>query len=139
MQQKPTINIIGAGISGLSAGCYLQMNGFETQIFEKHSIGSIHWILGSNEGSGFHKMWSELIDMKKVPFHNHDIRLHVDLKNNADKYGNKTFKLYTNLDKLRDYMLDLSPEDKDVINEVIQDIRNLQQFELPPVMYHQKY
>ena len=151
MQQKIKINIIGAGISGLSAGCYLQMNGFETQIFEKHSIpgglctswqngdytidGSIHWILGSNEGSGFHKMWSELIDMKKVPFHNHEIRLHVDLKNNTDKYGNKTFKLYTNLDQLRDYMLDLSPEDHKVINEVIQDIRNLQQFELPPVMY----
>ncbi|MBK6986670.1 MAG: NAD(P)/FAD-dependent oxidoreductase [Bacteroidetes bacterium] len=99
MQQKPTINIIGAGILGLCAGSYLQMNGFETQIFEKHSIpgglctswqngeytidGSIHWILGSNEGSGFNKMWSELIDMKKVPFHNHDIRLHIDLKNNA--------------------------------------------------------
>ncbi|MBL0079267.1 MAG: NAD(P)/FAD-dependent oxidoreductase [Bacteroidetes bacterium] len=32
------INIIGAGISGLSAGCYLQMNGFETEIFEKHTI-----------------------------------------------------------------------------------------------------
>jgi hypothetical protein len=26
--------IIGAGISGMSAGCYLQMNGFETEIFE---------------------------------------------------------------------------------------------------------
>ena len=36
MQQKIKINIIGAGISGLSAGSYLQMNGFETQIFEKH-------------------------------------------------------------------------------------------------------
>ncbi|MES2515093.1 MAG: NAD(P)/FAD-dependent oxidoreductase [Bacteroidota bacterium] len=151
MQPKIKVNIIGAGISGLATGSYLQMNGFETQIFEKHSIpgglctswqngeytidGSIHWILGSNKGSGFYKMWSELINMEKVPFHNHDIRLHVDLKNNTDKYGIKTFKLYTNLDKLRDYMLDLSPEDSSVIHEVIQDIRNLQKFELPPVMY----
>ena len=31
------ISIIGAGVAGLSAGCYLQMNGFETEIFEKHS------------------------------------------------------------------------------------------------------
>jgi phytoene dehydrogenase-like protein len=30
--------IIGAGISGLSAGCYLQMNGYDTEIFELHSI-----------------------------------------------------------------------------------------------------
>lgn len=26
--------IIGAGISGLSAGCYGEMNGYETEIFE---------------------------------------------------------------------------------------------------------
>ncbi|MFC2069478.1 NAD(P)-binding protein, partial [Chloroflexota bacterium] len=31
-----TIIIIGAGIAGLSAGCYAQMNGFQTQIFEMH-------------------------------------------------------------------------------------------------------
>ena len=31
------VNIIGAGVAGLSAGCYLQMNGFETEIFERHS------------------------------------------------------------------------------------------------------
>ena len=38
LESKPKINIIGAGISGLCAGCYLQMNGFETHIFEKHDI-----------------------------------------------------------------------------------------------------
>jgi phytoene dehydrogenase-like protein len=30
--------IIGAGIAGLSAGCYLQMNGYDTEIFELHNI-----------------------------------------------------------------------------------------------------
>ena len=29
-----SIIIIGAGIAGLSAGCYGQMNGYRTQIFE---------------------------------------------------------------------------------------------------------
>lgn len=33
MAQKLVI-IIGAGIAGLSAGCYGQMNGYRTQIFE---------------------------------------------------------------------------------------------------------
>jgi 2-polyprenyl-6-methoxyphenol hydroxylase-like FAD-dependent oxidoreductase len=28
--------IIGAGIAGLSAGCYGQMNGYKTQLFEMH-------------------------------------------------------------------------------------------------------
>lgn len=38
MKEKITVNIIGAGISGLTTGCYLQMNGFETRIYEKHSV-----------------------------------------------------------------------------------------------------
>jgi len=33
MEEKSII-IIGAGIAGLSAGCYGQMNGYRTQIFE---------------------------------------------------------------------------------------------------------
>ena len=32
------VNIIGAGVSGLAAGCYLQMNGFETQIGENGAM-----------------------------------------------------------------------------------------------------
>ena len=34
---EKSIIIIGAGLSGLSAGCYGQMNGYRTQIFEMHS------------------------------------------------------------------------------------------------------
>jgi phytoene dehydrogenase-like protein len=103
------INIIGAGVSGLTTGCYLQMNGFETEIFEKHSIpgglctswkkgeytfdGCVHWILGTDTGSSFYKMWSELLNMKKIPFHNHDIRMDIELKQNTNKYGEKVFHL----------------------------------------------
>ena len=36
MEQKSLI-IIGAGIAGLSAGCYGQMNGYRTQIFDLHN------------------------------------------------------------------------------------------------------
>ncbi|MFC1501872.1 NAD(P)-binding protein [bacterium] len=40
------IGIIGAGISGLCAGSYLQMNGYETEIFELNNLrdarGEIH-------------------------------------------------------------------------------------------------
>jgi phytoene desaturase len=35
MEQKSVI-VIGAGIAGLSAGCYGQMNGYRTRIFEMH-------------------------------------------------------------------------------------------------------
>ncbi len=144
------INIIGAGVSGLTTGCYLQMNGFETQIFEKHSIpgglctswkkgeytfdGCVHWILGTDEGSSFYKMWSELLDMKKIPFHNHEIRMDIELKKNTNKYGEKIFHLYTNVNRLEEYMLDLAPEDEFQIKRLTNSIRVMQQFDLPPVM-----
>ncbi len=32
-----SITIIGAGIAGLSVGCYAQMNGYRTKIFEMHN------------------------------------------------------------------------------------------------------
>jgi phytoene dehydrogenase-like protein len=144
------INIIGAGVSGLTAGCYLQMNGFQTEIFEKHSIpgglctswkkgdytfdGCAHWILGSDKGSSFHKLWSEVMDLKKVQFHNHDVRVEVGLKVNANKYGEKTFKLYTNLDRLQEYMIDLAPEDERTIKEFIKPMRIMQKFDLPPIL-----
>jgi phytoene dehydrogenase-like protein len=32
---EKSIIIIGAGIGGLAAGCYAQMNGYRSQIFEK--------------------------------------------------------------------------------------------------------
>lgn len=144
------INIIGAGISGLCAGCYLQMNGFETQIFEKHSLpgglctswkkgdftidGSVHWILGSDDKDGFFDMWNEILDIKTIPFHNHDVRLSLEVKENKNKYGSKKFLFYTNLDVLKKYMLDLAPEDAKTIQIFIQNIRKLQQFRVPPIM-----
>lgn len=148
-QPKKKVNIIGAGISGLAAGCYLQMNGYETQIFEKHNIpgglctswqkgdytfdGCAHWILGSDEGSSFFKVWNELIDMRKVEWINHDIRMFIEVKN-RDKYGSNVFRFYTNLDELQAYLIDLSPEDEQTIRDFIYPMRIIQKFEMPPIM-----
>lgn len=76
MSEKSII-IIGGGIAGLSAGCYGQMNGFRTRIFEMHKKpgghctswkrqgyvvdGCIHWLVGSRPGSGFHRIWEDLL------------------------------------------------------------------------------
>ncbi|MGD8736147.1 MAG: NAD(P)-binding protein, partial [Anaerolineae bacterium] len=32
-----TVIVIGAGLAGLSAGCFAQMNGYRSRIFEHHS------------------------------------------------------------------------------------------------------
>lgn len=144
------INIIGGGISGLTAGCYLQMNGFETHIFEKHAIpgglctswkkgeytfdSCAHWILGSGKGSSFYKIWSELLDMEKIDFYNHNVRVVIGTKTHANRYGEKNFKLYTNLAQLEAYMIDLAPEDEAAIKAFIKPMRIMQKFDLPPIM-----
>jgi hypothetical protein len=72
---EKSIIIIGAGLAGLSAGCYGQMNGYRTQIFEMHTTpgglctawkrkgytfdGCIHWLTGSRSGV-FHRFYEEL-------------------------------------------------------------------------------
>jgi len=149
-QFRMKINIIGAGVAGLSAGCYLQMNGFETEIFEKHSHpgglctswkkgeytfdGCIHWLLGSNPSNPFYLLWSELIDMSSIEFLNHDVRMDLEVKDNPDRYGNKVFHLYTNLARLSSYLVDLAPEDSAVIKKLIRSMRKIQCYEIPPMI-----
>ena len=142
------VAIIGAGVSGLSAGCYLQMNGFNTEIFEMHSKsgglctswkqggytfnGSLHWLMGSNESSQFYKLWSELIDMDSIDFYTPEVRLQIESSISRDRHGNNIFRLYTNLDRLEKYMLDIAPEDERVIRKFIRQIRKIQTLEIPP-------
>jgi len=144
------VSIIGAGVSGLAVGCYLQMNGFETEIVEKQSRpgglctswnrggftfdGCIHWLLGSNDSSPFYRLWSELVDMKSVEFVNHDVRVEIELKENKDRYGDRVFHLYTNISRLEAYLLDLAPEDKVLIKSLIKSMRIIQKYEVPPMI-----
>lgn len=144
------IAIIGAGISGLSVGCYLQMNGFETEIYEKNLHpgglcaswkrgdftfdGCLHWLMGSDKGSPFYGLWNELIDMPSVGFVNHDVRMDVELAVNSDHHGDKVFHLYTNIDRLESYMLDIAPEDASLIKSLTGVMRIMQQYEMPPLL-----
>jgi len=73
---KKKVIIIGGGLAGLSAGCYSAMNGFETQIFEHHTVpggvaaawkrggylidGGIHFVMGYKPGNGMFQLLNEL-------------------------------------------------------------------------------
>jgi phytoene dehydrogenase-like protein len=144
------VAIIGGGVAGLITGCYLQMNGYSTTIFEQHSIpgglctswrrkgytfdGCIHWLLGTGNGSVFYEIWNELLDMKDIKFINHDFRVAIELKDNVNKYGDKIFYLYSSVDKMKDYLVDLSPDDKKTIIEFIESIRFIKKYKLPPLV-----
>jgi len=73
---EKSIIIIGAGLAGLSTGCYSQMNGYQTQIFEHHSIpggvatcwkrkgytidGGIHFLMCPKPGQSIYEIYREL-------------------------------------------------------------------------------
>src|SRR5512142_899694 len=68
--------IIGAGIGGMAAGCYAQMSGCSTRIFEMQDKpggvctswqrkgftfdGCIHNLVGTKPGSKVRRIWEEL-------------------------------------------------------------------------------
>ncbi len=124
-----SIIIIGAGIAGLSAGCYGQMNGYKTRIFEMHTTpgglctawkrrgylidGCIHWLTGSSPGNSFYRLWEEVGAVQG--------RTMVDPENFIRIEGKegKVFIVYTDLHRLEQHMKELAPEDKDIIEEFI--------------------
>ncbi|MHC1708549.1 MAG: phytoene desaturase family protein [Bacteroidales bacterium] len=137
----PKVNIIGAGIAGLSAGCYLQMNGFDTEIFEMHDLpgglctswkrndytidGCLHWVVGSSSSDPIYKLWNELIDMKNMQFVDSDVYFRVE-----DETG-RVIIAYTDLSKLEKELLEKAPEDKDHILDFIHAIRKLDNLQMP--------
>lgn len=136
---RKTVVIIGAGIAGLSAGCYLQMNGFSTQIYEQHNIpggcatswnrkgyhigGSIHGLVGSSPISPMYKIWDEIIDMKSVRFHHFRDRMNLHYR---DKNGYQQIEVPANITTLQKTLLSISPEDEKTINDFINAIRYFQ-------------
>jgi phytoene dehydrogenase-like protein len=75
MSEKSII-IIGAGLAGLSTGCYAQMNGYQSHILEHHSQpggvaaawkrrdylidGGIHFVMGHKPGTGLYELYRQL-------------------------------------------------------------------------------
>ncbi len=136
-----SIIIIGAGMAGLSAGCYGRMNGFETTIFELHDKpgglctswqrkgytvdGCIHWLVGSRPGISFHQIWQELGAIQGRKYIDHPEYLRVQ-----DESG-KTLIIYTEVNRLEKHLLELSPADENPIKELTGAIRKFMDFDLP--------
>jgi phytoene dehydrogenase-like protein len=135
-----TIIIIGAGISGLAAGCYAQMNGYRSQIFEMHDQpgglctawhrqgftfdGCIHYLFGSGPGQPFHWLWEELGVVPEQKFFHHDELLRV-----SGPQG-KTLIVYSDPDRLEQHLKELSPVDRHLISKFCAGIRTFTHFDL---------
>ncbi len=140
MQERSTI-IIGAGIAGLSAGCYGQMNGYRTQIFEMNNEvggcctswkrnsytidGCFHYLTGSSPGQVFYPIWEELgaLEGRTIVNHKEYARIEGD--------GGEVFIVYSDIDRLEKHMKELAPEDKEVIEVFTEGIRKMINFPMP--------
>jgi phytoene dehydrogenase-like protein len=134
-----SIIIIGAGMAGLSAGCYAQMNGYTTHIFEQHiSPGGVctswkrkgytfdccvHNLPGSGEASKLHRIWRELGAVPTRPMVAYDELVQVE-------EGPHVFTVYTDIDRLEAHMKALSPADAKVIEELTNAARRFTGLEL---------
>ena len=140
---RKSIIITGAGIAGLSAGCYGQMNGYDTRIFELHDKpgglctswqrkdytidGCIHWLVGTNPASDFNKLWRELGALRGREVVNHEVFIRFEGR------GGKTFDLYTDIDRLERHMKELAPADAAPIEEFTAAVRTLSRVDMPLV------
>lgn len=139
MKDKKVI-IIGAGISGLCAGSNLQMNGYDTEIFELHDTSGglctawkrkgytfdfcIHWLVGSSPSDNFYGLWNELIITEKLDFVYPEILIQIE-----DKEG-RTLRIFTDVNRLEEEMKHVAPEDKDIIEDFIGGIRKFLPFKM---------
>jgi phytoene dehydrogenase-like protein len=127
------IAIIGAGIAGLSGGCYGRMNGYETEIFEMHTApggvctgwvrkgytfdGCLHWLTGSRPGSMYYTLWSELGALKGKKVVDHEVF--------GDYVTASGYRVrhYSDLNRFIDSLIALAPEDRALLERFRADVR----------------
>jgi len=140
MHEKSII-IIGAGIAGLSAGCYARLNHYRTQIFEQDTRpgglttswdrgpytinGGLAFLMGSGPGTGFYRIWEELGVVPKIRMIDYEFFLIVEGRRG------QTFFMYNDLDRLEKHMKELAPEDKGPIEDFIEGARVLTRYDMP--------
>ncbi len=136
MEKK--VVIIGAGIAGLSAGCYARMNGYDVEIHEANNLpgglctswkrgdyvvdGCIHWLTDSRPGTGFYRVWEELGAVQGRQMFDHDVFSSVV------GLDGRTLHFYTDVDRLEDHLKTLSPQDAGAIKDLCGLIRRLAGF-----------
>jgi phytoene dehydrogenase-like protein len=133
------ITIIGGGVAGLSAGIYGQMNGFETEIFEMHTIAGgqctawerkgyrfdycLHWLVGTSKGA-FLPQWKET-----NVINDHTTIIDHEIYARMVSESGEEFLIYTSIDRWEKYMLEMAPDDSSAIRKMCRDMRKAARFE----------
>lgn len=130
----PSIIIIGGGLAGLATGCYAQMNGYRTTIFEQHTVpggacaswkrqgftidGCLYWLMGSKPGTYYYQIYQELgaLDGNRLLTLEHYCRY-------IDEASGQMLDVSADLDRMADELKTIAPNDCAAIDEWINAIR----------------
>ena len=128
------IIIIGAGISGLTAGIYAQKCGFESVIYEKNSNvgglctswnrdefcidGSIQWLCGTKPNTSLNNLWNAVGAFEKTKI------LHPEDFYSVDYKGQK-ITLWRDLNRFYNEALEIAPEDSEEIEKFVKYVEKL--------------
>ncbi len=130
--------IIGAGISGLSAGCYACMNGYEVEIYEAHRIpgglctswkrgdyvidGCISWLLGSGPAHPYYRIYEELGAIQGRTIYDFDL-----FATFVGRDG-RALHFYTDVDRFEAHLKELAPADSGAAHKLCALTRRLARF-----------
>ena len=139
--EKRKIVIVGGGISGLTAGIYGLIAGFEVEIYEKHTIvggectgwdrkgyhidNCIHWLMGTTEGTGLNKIWKDIGALGE------GIEIIPSDKMYTSELGDRRITLWKDIGRTEQELLALSPEDEHQIKKLIGYIKMAEGVEIP--------
>ncbi|NHJ39368.1 MAG: NAD(P)/FAD-dependent oxidoreductase [Asgard group archaeon] len=135
------VAIIGAGIAGLSAGCYLHKFGFETEIFEAYSKagglcawwyregfkvdGCFRWVTGLKPTIEVYPIWKDIVPIDDLDIHYFDEFCQI-----MDSDG-KLFRVFTDIKKLKKEMLKIAPEDNKQILKFFKLVSKFEHIKVP--------
>ena len=128
-------------MSGLSAGIFSRMSGFDTKILEMHSIPGglctawnrkgytfdlcIHWLTSSRPGSARYRLYEEVGLIQGL-----ELVTPEYWKKVKEEQGNE-LTMYYELDKLKSELLRLSREDSTFISGFCNDIKKIRKMQVP--------
>ncbi|MFC9428974.1 phytoene desaturase family protein [Streptomyces sp. NPDC056987] len=130
---RPRVIVIGAGMGGLSTGCYAEMSGAETRIFERHVLPGgcctawsrqgyvfdycIEWLTGTGRNNDANRLWRELgaLDGKSIA--------NFEMFNTVVDESGRAVTFYNDPDRLEAHLLEISPADAKPIRAFCRDLR----------------
>ena len=139
---KKKVIIIGGGVSGLTTGIYLKLNGYDTLVLEKNAVvggacigwerkdcyvdGCIHWLVGVKPTSATYKLWETTgaLSPEVGVFHQDDCFT-------IDFGDGKRFTVWSDLDKLQAELIAFAPEDEKQIKKFCKLIKRFQRIDAP--------